>query len=121
MVNQVDHTVAFKLAFQSCFECDGRAQRGGGGAQAPPRAPSTFLPAHRTHRPRQARGGGGLDVEAPEGNGSGVVWDADGHVVTNYHVLASSMAKLGVEKDAGGLVGTGGRGAPFLCCGCVGG
>ena len=49
----------------------------------------------------QARGGGGMEVETPEGNGSGVVWDGDGNVVTNYHVLASSMAKLGVEKDPG--------------------
>lgn len=24
-------------------------------------------------------------VEVPEGNGSGIVWDSDGHIVTNYH------------------------------------
>lgn len=24
-------------------------------------------------------------VEVPEGNGSGIVWDTDGHIVTNYH------------------------------------
>jgi S1-C subfamily serine protease len=26
-------------------------------------------------------------VERSEGNGSGVVWDRDGHIVTNWHVL----------------------------------
>lgn len=24
-------------------------------------------------------------VQIPEGNGSGVVWDEEGHIVTNYH------------------------------------
>jgi hypothetical protein len=38
----------------------------------------------------------------PEGNGSGVIWDAAGNCITNYHVLASSFAKLGVDKDPGG-------------------
>ena len=47
----------------------------------------------------QGRPASALDAEVPEGNGSGVVWDAAGHVVTNYHVLAASMAKLGVDKD----------------------
>lgn len=29
-----------------------------------------------------------LDLtEAPQGAGSGIVWDSDGHVVTNYHVI----------------------------------
>ncbi|KAK9117136.1 hypothetical protein Sjap_016083 [Stephania japonica] len=29
-----------------------------------------------------------LDVlEVPQGSGSGFVWDADGHIVTNYHVI----------------------------------
>ena len=29
-----------------------------------------------------------LDVlEVPQGSGSGFVWDKDGHVVTNYHVI----------------------------------
>ncbi|KAK3413376.1 hypothetical protein EUGRSUZ_I01939 [Eucalyptus grandis] len=37
-------------------------------------------------------------VEIPEGNGSGVVWDEQGHIVTNYHVIGSALsrnAKLG--------------------------
>lgn len=31
----------------------------------------------------------------PEGNGTGVVWDTEGHVVTNYHVLGSVLAAAG--------------------------
>ncbi|KAL1824526.1 hypothetical protein ACET3Z_011304 [Daucus carota] len=32
-------------------------------------------------------------VEIPEGNGSGVVWDEQGHIVTNYHVIANSLSR----------------------------
>ncbi|KAH9618622.1 hypothetical protein KSS87_000924 [Heliosperma pusillum] len=32
-------------------------------------------------------------VEIPEGNGSGVVWDAQGHIVTNYHVIGNSLQR----------------------------
>ncbi|CAO2816291.1 unnamed protein product [Amaranthus hypochondriacus] len=32
-------------------------------------------------------------VEIPEGNGSGVVWDGQGHIVTNYHVIGNSLAQ----------------------------
>ncbi|KAM0936801.1 putative peptidase Do [Dioscorea sansibarensis] len=32
-------------------------------------------------------------VEVPEGNGSGVVWDANGHVVTNYHVVGNALSR----------------------------
>ena len=29
-----------------------------------------------------------LDVlEVPQGSGSGFVWDKEGHIVTNYHVI----------------------------------
>ncbi|CAK9178943.1 unnamed protein product [Ilex paraguariensis] len=32
-------------------------------------------------------------VEVPEGNGSGVVWDGLGHIVTNYHVIGNSLSR----------------------------
>ncbi|XP_021673168.2 protease Do-like 8, chloroplastic isoform X1 [Hevea brasiliensis] len=32
-------------------------------------------------------------VEIPEGNGSGVVWDAQGHIVTNYHVIGNALSR----------------------------
>ncbi|XVF14252.1 hypothetical protein REPUB_Repub09cG0042300 [Reevesia pubescens] len=32
-------------------------------------------------------------VEIPEGNGSGVVWDKQGHIVTNYHVIGNSLSR----------------------------
>ncbi|CAL1392454.1 unnamed protein product [Linum trigynum] len=32
-------------------------------------------------------------VEIPEGNGSGVIWDSQGHVVTNYHVIGNSLSR----------------------------
>ncbi|KAG2384037.1 Protease Do-like 8 [Vigna angularis] len=32
-------------------------------------------------------------VEIPEGNGSGVVWDQEGHIVTNYHVVGNALSK----------------------------
>ncbi|CAM8900608.1 unnamed protein product [Rhodiola kirilowii] len=31
--------------------------------------------------------------QIPEGNGSGVVWDKQGHIVTNYHVIGSSLSR----------------------------
>jgi len=37
---------------------------------------------------RQLRGFRGLNVtEIPQGSGSGFLWDEQGHVVTNYHVI----------------------------------
>lgn len=37
------------------------------------------------------QGGFGMDVrEVPEGTGSGFIWDDEGHVVTNYHVIRSA-------------------------------
>uniref|UniRef100_A0A7S3VP22 PDZ domain-containing protein n=1 Tax=Dunaliella tertiolecta TaxID=3047 RepID=A0A7S3VP22_DUNTE len=35
------------------------------------------------------------EVDVPEGNGSGVVWDQQGNIVTNYHVLGSVLKGLG--------------------------
>ncbi|KAL5149958.1 Protease Do-like 8, chloroplastic [Glycine soja] len=32
-------------------------------------------------------------VEIPEGNGSGVVWDEEGHIVTNYHVIGNALSR----------------------------
>ncbi|CAN6484599.1 unnamed protein product [Victoria cruziana] len=32
-------------------------------------------------------------VEVPEGNGSGVVWDGQGHIVTNYHVVGNALSR----------------------------
>ena len=39
------------------------------------------------------RWGGSDPVEVPAGTGSGVIWDTEGHVVTNFHVVdgASSL------------------------------
>lgn len=34
-------------------------------------------------------------METPEGNGSGVVFDDFGNIVTNYHVLANVIKGLG--------------------------
>jgi S1-C subfamily serine protease len=36
-------------------------------------------------------------VDVPEGNGSGFVWDREGHIVTNYHVLSSAMKGVGPD------------------------
>ena len=33
--------------------------------------------------------------DAPEGNGTGFVWDTDGHIVTNYHVLGNILKAMG--------------------------
>ncbi|KAK9272509.1 hypothetical protein L1049_002882 [Liquidambar formosana] len=32
-------------------------------------------------------------VEVPEGNGSGVIWDGQGHIVTNYHVIGNALLR----------------------------
>uniref|UniRef100_A0A9I9DRC5 PDZ domain-containing protein n=1 Tax=Cucumis melo TaxID=3656 RepID=A0A9I9DRC5_CUCME len=47
-------------------------------------------------------------TEIPEGNGSGVVWDDQGHIVTNYHVIASALARnpsAGQKNFEGKLIG----------------
>lgn len=34
-------------------------------------------------------------MDVPEGNGSGFVWSTEGHIVTNYHVLANIITSVG--------------------------
>jgi S1-C subfamily serine protease len=52
-----------------------------------------------------------LDVQQiPEGTGSGFVWDKDGHIVTNYHVIRDASGAVIVLTDGsswrGRLVGS---------------
>jgi S1-C subfamily serine protease len=52
-----------------------------------------------------------LDVQQiPEGTGSGFVWDKDGHVVTNYHVISAASGAVIILADGsswrGRLVGS---------------
>jgi S1-C subfamily serine protease len=52
-----------------------------------------------------------LDVQQiPEGTGSGFVWDKDGHIVTNYHVISNASGAQIVLADGsswrGRLVGS---------------
>lgn len=35
--------------------------------------------------------GATLSADRPEGNGTGIVWDDAGHIVTNYHVLGGAL------------------------------
>eukprot|EP00249_Psilotum_nudum_P006154 c19495_g1_i1 orf=298-1635(-) len=32
-------------------------------------------------------------IEVPEGNGSGTIWDKQGNIVTNYHVIGNALSK----------------------------
>jgi S1-C subfamily serine protease len=52
-----------------------------------------------------------LDVQQiPQGTGSGFVWDKDGHVVTNYHVISNASGAVIILADGsswrGRLVGS---------------
>ena len=52
-----------------------------------------------------------LDVtQMPQGAGSGVVWDAEGHVVTNYHVVKDAMELRVTVSGGGGGSGSGSGG-----------
>jgi S1-C subfamily serine protease len=58
-----------------------------------------------------ATGPFGLDVQQiPEGTGSGLVWDKDGHIVTNFHVIREASGAVIVLADGsswqGRLVGS---------------
>ena len=33
-------------------------------------------------------------VEQPEGNGTGFIWDQEGHIITNYHVIGSALQQV---------------------------
>lgn len=43
-------------------------------------------------------------VEIPEGNGSGVVWDEQGYIVTNYHVIGNALSRNPSPGDVVGRV-----------------
>ncbi|AED94481.1 Trypsin family protein with PDZ domain-containing protein [Arabidopsis thaliana] len=43
-------------------------------------------------------------VEIPEGNGSGVVWDGQGYIVTNYHVIGNALSRNPSPGDVVGRV-----------------
>ncbi|GLC58336.1 hypothetical protein PLESTB_001347900 [Pleodorina starrii] len=45
----------------------------------------------------QGRAAASPEVDIPEGNGTGIVWDEQGHVVTNYHVVLDSLKALGPD------------------------
>lgn len=40
-------------------------------------------------------------ADQPEGNGTGIVWDKEGHIVTNFHVLGNSLQQQGRQKPDG--------------------
>ncbi|GFR39899.1 hypothetical protein Agub_g404 [Astrephomene gubernaculifera] len=54
----------------------------------------------------QGRAAASPEVDIPEGNGTGLVWDAEGHVVTCFHVLLQSLKALGPDLAARAASGT---------------
>lgn len=87
------------------------AQQAQAYTQAPPSIKEDYLPSEKTvidlfERATQSvayvttytesRGGFSLNpMETPAGTGSGIVWDSDGRIVTNFHVIrAASGAKI---------------------------
>ncbi|GIL87504.1 hypothetical protein Vretimale_1608 [Volvox reticuliferus] len=51
----------------------------------------------------QGRTAASPEVDVPEGNGTGFVWDDEGHVVTNYHVVLNSLKGLGPDPAGRGI------------------
>ena len=64
-------------------------------------------------------------MRVPQGTGSGFVWDEQGHVVTNYHVIAGASearVRLNDGRDyPASLVGAWRLGAPAKHCGILSG
>jgi hypothetical protein len=56
------------------------------------------------------------EADVPEGNGSGIVWDASGHIVTNFHVLQVRGGEVGVHSRAWRLRDA--CASFFTCCLC---
>ena len=49
-------------------------------------------------------------LEVPLGSGSGFVWDTDGHIVTNYHVIRNAQtAQIAILTSDGGKNNDGGQ------------
>ena len=40
-------------------------------------------------------------ADQAEGNGTGIVWDKEGHIVTNFHVLGASLQQQGTKRPDG--------------------
>lgn len=39
-------------------------------------------------------------MDQPEGNGTGFVWDKEGHIITNFHVLGSALQQASRRTGA---------------------
>lgn len=62
-----------------------------------PKPTCTTIPQQAGQPPPQA-------VDAPEGNGTGFVFDTQGNIVTNYHVLGNVLRGLGPNAKQGARV-----------------
>lgn len=65
--------------------------------------PSVVFISTFVDNPKGNPGGLSLDVEkVAQGQGSGFVWDKDGHIVTNFHVIRSATAASVALSDIDG-------------------